>query len=58
MKGLEGRIDDAAAGWRGRGLWITSGDRTPAHHEGGKGSKPLIVHIQMRPSPLSKSGEK
>lgn len=52
-KGLEGRIDDAAAGWKGRGLWITSGDRTPWHHEGGKGSKPLIVHLQLRPSPLA-----
>ncbi|HEX4153874.1 MAG TPA: carboxypeptidase-like regulatory domain-containing protein [Steroidobacteraceae bacterium] len=52
-KGLEGRIDNAAAGWKGRGLWITSGDRTPWHHEGGKGSKPLLVHLQMRPSPLA-----
>jgi hypothetical protein len=53
MKGLEGRIDDGAAGWKGRGLWITSGDRTPWHKEGGKGSKPLIVHLQVRPSPLA-----
>jgi hypothetical protein len=53
MKGMEGRIDDANAGWKGRGLWVTSGDRTPWHKEGGKGSKPLIVHFQMRPDPLS-----
>jgi hypothetical protein len=52
-KGLEGRIDDPAAGWKGRGLWITSGDRTPWHKEGGKGTKPLVVHFQMRPSPLT-----
>jgi len=52
-KGLEGRIDDAKAGWKGRGLWITSGDRTPWHKEGGKGSKPLVVHFQVRPSPLA-----
>jgi len=52
-KGLEGRIDDAAAGWKGRGLWITSGDRTPWHQEGGKGMKPLVVHFQVRPSPLA-----
>jgi len=52
-KGLEGRIDDPKAGWRGRGLWVTSGDRTPWLHEGGKGSRPLIVHFQMRPSPLA-----
>jgi hypothetical protein len=52
-KGLEGRIDDPAAGWKGRGLWITSGDRTPWHKEGGKGAKPLVVHFQIRPSPLA-----
>ncbi len=41
MKGVDGRIDDAKAGWKGRGLWVTSGDRTPWLMEGGKGSKPL-----------------
>ena len=54
MKGFEGRIDDPRAGWKGRGLWVTSGDRTPAHMEGGKGSKPLVVHFQIRPNPLAK----
>ncbi len=52
-KGLEGRIDDPAAGWKGRGIWTTSGDRTPWHKEGGKGAKPLVVHFQIRPSPLA-----
>ena len=52
-KGLEGRIDDSAGGWKGRGLWVTSGDRTPWHKEGGAGTKPLIVHFQMRPNPLA-----
>jgi hypothetical protein len=52
-KGLEGRIDEAAAGWKGRGIWITSGDRTPWHKEGGKGTKPLVVHFQIRPTPLA-----
>ena len=52
-KGMEGRIDDAAAGWKGRGLWVTSGDRTPWHKEGGRGTKPLVVHFQVRPSPLA-----
>jgi len=52
-KGLEGRIDDERTGWKGRGIWITSGDRTPWHKEGGKGSKPLVVHFQVRPSPLA-----
>ena len=53
VKGLEGRIDDAAAGWKGRGLWLTSGDRTPWLKEGGRGTKPLIVHFQVRPDPLA-----
>jgi hypothetical protein len=53
-KGFEGRIDDAKAGWKGRGLWVPSGDRTPWLMEGGKGSKPLVVHFQMRPNPLAK----
>lgn len=51
-KGFEGRIDDPNAGWKGRGLWVPSGDRTPWLKEGGKGTKPLVVHFQMRSSPM------
>jgi len=53
-KGLEGRIDDPNGGWKGRGLWVTSGDRTPWLKEDGRGSRPLIVHFQVRPSPLAR----
>ena len=53
-KGFEGRIDDPKAGWKGRGLWVPSGDRTPWLMEGGKGTKPLVVHFQLRASPLDK----
>jgi len=52
-KGLDGRIDDPKAGWKGRGLWTTSGDRTPWLKEGGKGMTPLVFHFQMRPNPLA-----
>ena len=52
-KGFDGRIDDPNAGWKGRGLWSTSGDRTPWLMETGKGSKPRAVHIQFRPDPLA-----
>jgi hypothetical protein len=52
-KGLDGRIDDPNAGWKGRGLWSTNGDRTPWLKEGGKGSRPRVVHIQVRPDPLA-----
>jgi len=52
-KGFEGRIDDSSAGWKGRGLWVPSGDRTPWLKEGGQGTRPLVVHMQMRPDPLA-----
>jgi hypothetical protein len=52
-KGFDGRIDDPNAGWKGRGLWSTSGDRAPWLMEGGKGSRPRAVHIQFRPHPLA-----
>ena len=65
-KGLDGRIDDANGGWKGRGLWATSGNRTPIHIEGidapapgapgttpETASSPLVVHFQLRPNPLA-----
>jgi len=52
-KGFDGRIDDPNAGWKGRGLWVSSGDRTPWLKEDGPGSKPLVVHFQVRPDPLA-----
>jgi hypothetical protein len=52
-KGLDGRIDDPNAGWKGRGLWSASGDRTPWLNELGKGARPMAVHIQVRPDPLA-----
>ena len=53
-KGFDGRIDDPKAGWKGRGLWTTSGDRAPWLKEGGKGAKPIVVQFQLRPDPLAK----
>lgn len=53
-KGFDGRIDDPKAGWKGRGLWTTNGDRTPWLIEGGKGAKPLAAHFQLRNTPLDK----
>jgi hypothetical protein len=52
-KGFDGRIDDPKAGWKGRGLWTTNGDRTPWLIEGGKGTHPLAAHFQLRPDPLA-----
>ena len=52
-KGLDGRIDDPKAGWKGRGLWSTYATRTPFHVEGGKGTTSKVVHFQLRPDPLA-----
>jgi hypothetical protein len=52
-KGLDARIDDPNGGWKGRGLWSASGDRTPWLNELGKGARPMAVHIQVRPDPLA-----
>ena len=52
-KGFDGRIDDPNAGWKGRGLWAANGDRVPWMIEGGKGTKPLAAHFQLRPDPLA-----
>jgi hypothetical protein len=53
-KGFDGRIDDPKTGWKGRGLWSSSGDRAPWLMERGKGGKPMAVHFQIRPDPLAK----
>jgi hypothetical protein len=52
-KNADGRIDDPNAGWKGKGLWTTSGTRTMFHNEGGKTSQPRVFHIQIRPDPLA-----
>ena len=53
-KWMDGRIDDPNAGWKGRALWSTYGTRTMFHLEGGKGSRPKAVKIQLRPDPLAR----
>jgi hypothetical protein len=53
-KGLDGRIDDPSAGWKGRGLWATVGSRAPFHMETGKGTTPKVLHFQIRPDPLAR----
>jgi len=53
-KWMDGRIDDPARGWKGRGLWSTVSTRAPFHMETGKGTTSKVVHFQMRPDPLAK----
>ncbi len=53
-KWMDGRIDDAAKGWKGRGLWATVSTRTPFHMETGKGTTSKVMQFQIRPDPLAK----
>jgi hypothetical protein len=53
-KWMDGRIDDASAGWKGRGLWASVSTRAPFHMETGKGTTSKVMHFQMRPDPLAK----
>lgn len=52
-KGMDGRIDDPKAGWKGKGLWSTWATRAPFHSETGKGTTSKVVHFQLRPNPLA-----
>jgi hypothetical protein len=58
-RGMDGRIDDPDAGWKGRGIWASNGTRNMWHVEGGRadggdGVRGHIAKFQIRPSPLSK----
>ncbi len=52
-KWMDGRIDDAQAGWKGRGVWSTVSTRAPFHMETGKGTTSKVVKFQLRPNPLA-----
>ncbi|MFL5620175.1 MAG: carboxypeptidase regulatory-like domain-containing protein [Gemmatimonadaceae bacterium] len=52
-KWMDGRIDDASAGWKGRGIWTTVSTRAPWHMETGKGTTSKVVRFQLRPDPLA-----
>ncbi len=52
-KNADGRIDDPNGGWKGKGLWTTSGTRTNFHGEGGVKAQPKVFKLQMRPNPLA-----
>jgi hypothetical protein len=52
-RGLDGRIDDPDAGWKGRGVWADFGTNIPWHIEGGPGTMSKMVKFQIRPDPLA-----
>ena len=53
-KWMDGRIDKADGGWKGRGLWSTVSTRAPFHMETGKGTTSKVIKFQLRPDPLAK----
>ena len=52
-KGMDGRVDDPNAEWKGKGVWTTWGTRAPFHSETDKGTTSKVVHFQIRPNPLA-----
>jgi len=52
-KWMDGRIDDASTGWKGRGIWATVSTRAPFHMEGGQGNTSKVLKFQLRPDPLA-----
>jgi hypothetical protein len=53
-KWMDGRIDDPASGWKGRGIWSTVSTRAPFHMETGKGTTSKVIKFQLRPDSLAK----
>ena len=61
-RGMDGRIDDSNAGWKGRAVYSSTGADTIWHAKGGLSvedgqyksiSKPVLVKFQIRPDPLA-----
>ena len=52
-RGMDGRIDDPGAGWKGKSLWANYGTHHLWHIEGGKGTRGKMVRFQIRPDPLA-----
>jgi hypothetical protein len=58
-RSLDARVDDAHAGWKGRGIWTSNNGAVHAHYEksaldtaANEYSK--VIKIQLRPDPLAK----
>jgi streptogramin lyase len=50
-RGLDGRIDDASAGWKGRALWFNNGIDPLLHAEV---PQSYVGKVQLRPDPLAR----
>jgi hypothetical protein len=49
-RGVDGRIDDREAGWKGRGLWFTNGLDPVFMSEV---PRTYVGKVQLRPDPLA-----
>ena len=49
-RGLDGRIDDPSAGWKGRAVWFTNGLDPILHSEV---PQSYVGKVQLRPNPLA-----
>ena len=52
-RGMDGRIDDPAAGWKGRAVYADYGPNIMWHSELGMAGKSRVVKFQIRPNPLA-----
>ena len=52
-RGVDFRVDDPKAGWKGKTLQATYASAAQWHQEDGEGSNSKIVTFQMRPDPLA-----
>jgi hypothetical protein len=59
-RGVDGRIDDPKAGWKGKGIYTTYASISPWNQEGGRGeggsgdgAVPKVVKFQVRPDVLA-----
>jgi hypothetical protein len=50
-RGMDGRIDNPKAGWKGRGLWLDNGLDPIIHSEKQRG---YVAQVQLRPNPLAR----
>ena len=53
-RGMDGRIDNPKAGWKGRAIYADYGPNAMWHVEGGLGTRSAVVKFQIRPTPLAK----
>ncbi len=53
-RGMDGRFENTATGWKGKGVFATYASQPVWHQEGGEdASGPQLVKFQIRPDPLA-----